>query len=251
LEVSNIFGIGASRIIDRTFAALGKMTKTPVKFESCQSVDNAGVLLMIPFLLQNGLLSYKQFYNSLGKVYYDLDFMVLLLSFMFLCRIKNVSQLKGINSGEFGKLLGVDRIPEAKCFYKKISDIADQNKAMQWNKEVAKTWIIKDETMIFYVDGHVQVYHGDKALLGKKHVSRQRLCLPGIMQYWVNNMEGMPYLYLAAEVNEKLHEMLELKIVPLLKDELAQKVEPSLLDTDVDSHPKKDFFSQDKFRIFA
>lgn len=213
---------------------MGKMDKTPIHFAPCQSLDNAGVLLMIPFLLQNGLLSYQQFYQPFHKVYYDLDFIILLLSFMYLCRIKNVSQLKGINSGEFGKLLGVDRIPEAKCFYQKISDITDQEKAMEWNKDLAKTWIEKDETMIYYIDGHVQVYHGDKALLGKKHVSRQRLCLPGVMQYWVNNMEGMPYLYVNGEVNEKLQEMLDSKVIPLLKNDLAHKVDQSVLAADED-----------------
>ena len=96
LEVSDVFGIGASRISMRTLAALGKVHKTPFFFESCQSLDNAGVLLMLPFLLHNGLLSYKDFYVPFGKVYHDLDFIIPLLSFMFLCRIKNVSQLKGI-----------------------------------------------------------------------------------------------------------------------------------------------------------
>lgn len=232
LDVSDVFGIGASRINLRTLASLGKIDQTPILFEACQSLDNVGVLLMIPFLLQNGLLSYKEFYHPFQKVYYDLDFIIFLLSFMFLCRIKNVSQLKGINSGEFGKLLGVDRIPEARCLYKKISDVTKQEKAMEWNKSLAKRWIEKDETMIYYIDGHIQVYHGGKALLGKKHVSRQRLCLPGVMQYWVNNEEGLPYLYVTGEVNEKLQEMLETKIVPLLKEELAQKVDQVALEAD-------------------
>lgn len=234
LDASDVFGIGASRINLRTLASLGKTEQTQILFEPCQSLDNIGVLLVVPFLLQNGLLSYKGFYHPFKNVYYDLDFIILLLSFMFLCRIKNVSQLKGINSGEFGKLLGVDRIPEARCLYKKISDITTQEKAMEWNKSLAKRWIEKDETMIYYIDGHIQVYHGDKAILGKKHVSRQRLCLPGVMQYWVNNAEGMPYLYVTGEVNEKLQEMLETKIVPLLKEELAQKVDQATLEADED-----------------
>lgn len=234
LDASDVFGIGASRINLRTLASLGKTEQTQILFEPCQSLDNIGVLLVVPFLLQNGLLSYKGFYHPFKNVYYDLDFIILLLSFMFLCRIKNVSQLKGINSGEFGKLLGVDRIPEARCLYKKISDITTQEKAMEWNKSLAKRWIEKDETMIYYIDGHIQVYHGDKAVLGKKHVSRQRLCLPGVMQYWVNNAEGMPYLYVTGEVNEKLQEMLETKIVPLLKEELAQKVDQATLEADED-----------------
>ena len=36
------------------------------------------------------------------------------LAFMYLCRIKNPEQLKHISPGEFGRLLGLDRVPEAK-----------------------------------------------------------------------------------------------------------------------------------------
>ncbi|MCP4762716.1 MAG: hypothetical protein GY870_13135 [archaeon] len=230
--MSDIFGIGATNIIDRALAARGKLNKTPIHFNPCQSLDNAGTLLMLPFLIENGLLSYQKFYEPFSKIYYDLDFIIMVLSFMFLCRIKKVGQLKNINSGELGKLLGSDRVPEAKCFYKKISQISSQKKAMDWNKELAKYWIKNDNTMIFYVDGHVQVYHGTKALLGKKHISRQRLCLPGVMQYWINNSEGLPYLYVTGEVNEKLQEMIETRIAPLLVDELAQKVEQPILDLD-------------------
>jgi hypothetical protein len=39
----------------------------------------------------------------------------------------------------------------------------------------------------------MQVNHGYKATLGKKHVLRYKLCLPGIQEFWVNNAEGMPY----------------------------------------------------------
>lgn len=232
INVSDVFGVGASNIVERALAAQGKLDKAPIIFNPCQSLDNAGVLLLLPFLIENGLLSYKKFYEPLHNVYYDLDFTVLLLGFMFLCRIKKVAQLKRINSSDMGKLLGIDRVPEAKCLYKKISDITSQNKAMDWNKDLAETWIENDDTMIYYVDGHVQVYNGSKALLGKKHVSRQRLCLPGVMQYWINNSEGLPYLYVTGEVNEKLQEMIKTKIVPLLVDELAQKVEQQSLDLD-------------------
>ncbi len=49
------------------------------------------------------------------------------------------------------------------------------------------------EPGLYYVDGHVQVYHGHLAELGRKHVSRQRLCLPGMMEFWVNSASGIPY----------------------------------------------------------
>ena len=54
------------------------------------------------------------------------------------------------------------------------------------------------------------------ANLGKKHVSRQRLCLPGTMDFWVNASDGNPYFYVTADVNEKMNEMLTEEIVPQL-----------------------------------
>jgi hypothetical protein len=51
------------------------------------------------------------------------------LALMYLCRIKNPEQLKHTSPGEFGKLLGLDRIPEAKNLRKKISQIVTQQKA--------------------------------------------------------------------------------------------------------------------------
>jgi hypothetical protein len=69
---------------------------------------------------------------------------------------------------------------------------------------------------LYYTDGRVQVYHGYLANLGKKHVSRQRLCLPGVIEFWVNARDGSPYFYVTAEVNEKMIEMLTDEIVPEL-----------------------------------
>lgn len=40
---------------------------------------------------------------------------LLLLAFMALFRIKTVEKLRGCSPGEFGKLLGLDRIPEVRC----------------------------------------------------------------------------------------------------------------------------------------
>jgi hypothetical protein len=45
---------------------------------------------------------------------------------MALCRIKNVEQLKKTSAGEFGKLLGLDRIPQVEYLRKKIKQITDQ-----------------------------------------------------------------------------------------------------------------------------
>jgi hypothetical protein len=56
---SNILGVAATRIESRIYASLG-FQKPEIYFEPCESVEFGGVLFLLPFLLANGLLSYKK-----------------------------------------------------------------------------------------------------------------------------------------------------------------------------------------------
>lgn len=236
LEVGDIFGIGAHWTELRAMAAKGMLDGAPVLFQNCQSLDNAGVLFLLPSLIANGLLSFKKHYRKITNVFYGLDFTVLLLSFMFLGRIKNPEQLKHISGSEFGKLLGIDKVPEAKRLRIRLTDISAQEKACEWMKDLFRYWLGDEEnqSFFFYIDGHVSVYHGSNARLGKKHVSRQRLCLPGTSQYWINDSHGNPYLYINAAVNEKLQEMLEKEIVPQIKEQVKDRTSQEKLDREAD-----------------
>jgi len=42
-----------------------------------------------------------------------------------------------------------------------------------------------------YIDGHVRVYHGRLTKLPHRYVSRERLCLRGVTDYWVNDAIGL------------------------------------------------------------
>ncbi len=235
MQVSDVFGVGADWIQQRSMAARGELENgAPIVFQPCQSLDNAGVLLLLPSLIANGLLSYKNHYHNISKVFYSLDFTVLLLCFMFLSRIKNPEQLKHIISSEFGKLLGIDKVPEAKRLRIRLSEISAQKKADQWITDLFQFWLgdKENQNFFFYVDGHVRVYHGKKAILGKKHVSRQRLCLPGTSQYWINDSYGNPYLHIDATVNEKLLEMLESEIIPQLELQVKGRISKEMLELD-------------------
>lgn len=234
LAVADIFGIGAQRIEERSAAARGELTHTPIAFENAHALPFGGVLLALPFLIETGLLSYQNHYKDFENGYYDIDFIVLLLAFMYLCRIKNPEQLKSISPGDYGKLLGLDRVPEARCLRKKIKAICDQRQAQNWNKDLAKEWTTEDKNEFYYIDGHVQTYHGYLATLGKKHVSRQKLCLPGMQEFWVNNHEGMPYFYVTGQVNEKLQEMILVHIVPKLIEEVQCPYSDEQLNNDKD-----------------
>jgi len=219
--------MGATRVESRLDAALGEQVTDIVRFEPCQSVPFGGVLFLLPFLLANGLLSYSFYYSQRERGYYNFDIIVLALAFMYLCRIKNIEQLKHHSPGELGKLLGLDRIPEARCFRSVLKELSEEEQASRWSAYLSQEWIDKDEVEIYYVDGHVQVYHGYLANLGKKHISRQKLCLPGTVEFWVNNAEGMPYFYITGQVNEKLKQALEEEIIPRLNSLQQSKEVPA------------------------
>ena len=98
---------------------------------------------MVSFLLANGLLSYNSFYSERSNGYYDFDIIIMMVSFMYLCRIKTPEQLKHHSPGELGKLLGLDRVPEAKCLRAIIRELTDQEKSAQWNAFLARYGIQK------------------------------------------------------------------------------------------------------------
>lgn len=125
---------------------------------------------------------------------------------MAFCRIKNPEQLKLYAPGEFGKMLGLDRIPEVGYLRKKIKQILQQSLSDKVHKKLFNTWLSKIPELYFYIDGHIRVYHGKKANLAKKYVSREKLCLNGTTEFWVNDQTGMPMMVVTAELNEKLKE---------------------------------------------
>ena len=100
---------------------------------------------------------------------------------MALGRIRRPEGLRSIPPGEFGKVVGLDRVPEVRTLREKIGVLAGTGDPGAWMKELSKSWLEGDpeEAGYLYVDGHVRVYHGDVAKLPRRFVSRERLCLRG------------------------------------------------------------------------
>ncbi len=139
---------------------------------------------------------------------------------MAICRIKNPEQLKTHSPGELGKILGLDRVPEVGHFRKKLKQIISQNRTDEFHVQLFQSWVIQMPEMFFYIDGHVRVYHGNKANLTKRFVSREKLCLSGTTEFWVNDQSGMPLMVVTGELNEKLKDAIEV-VVEKLKKEIA------------------------------
>ena len=154
--------MAASRVEERAMAMTGKQDYAPSYFEHNESVLNAGVLLSIPALISQGLSKAFNVYSPLPSGFYGLQHMLQLLCFMALCRIKNPEQLKKYPPGEWGKLLGLDRIPEVGYFRKKINQIVEQSKTDMLQNTLFLEWTSNQSEFYFYIDGHVRVYHGFK-----------------------------------------------------------------------------------------
>src|SRR5947209_19163883 len=145
---------------------MGVLASAPIQFETACDVPKGGVLLALPALLAVGLLRHTAALYTLPNGFYGIASIFLLLALMALARIKSIEQLRYVAPGEWGNLLGLDRIPEVRTLRQKLEILCQQaGQAVQWNTALAKEWMGLGPAAepIFYVDGHVRVYQGQAA----------------------------------------------------------------------------------------
>jgi hypothetical protein len=226
-------GYATTRSAERVAAAMGALASAPIQFEAAQDVPTGGVLLALPALLAVGLLRHTQELYALPNGFYGIASIFLLLALMALARIQSIEQLRYVAPGEWGNLLGLDRIPEVRTLRKKLEILCrETGRAIHWNSALAQEWIAgqRESELVFYTDGHVRVYSGDLTPLPRHYVARERLCLRGTTDYWINAMDGQPFLLINKEVDPGLLATLRRDLVPWLEtntsasDELQQRL---------------------------
>jgi hypothetical protein len=214
-------GNAATRSLERVAAAMGELESAPIQFQATCDVTRGGVLLALPALLAVGLLRYTPpMMYQLPKGFYGIDSVFLLLALMALARIQSLEQLRYHAPGEWGKLLGLDRVPEVRTLRAKLKLLCqDLGRALRWNAALAKDWITQQNAteLYFYCDGHVRVYHGEQTPLPRHYVARERLCLRATTDYWINAMDGQPFLYVNKEVDPGLITTLKQDVIPWLE----------------------------------
>jgi hypothetical protein len=99
---------------------------------------------------------------------------------MALARLKSIEALRYCAPGEWGKLLGLDRIPEVRTLRAKLKHLAEQGQAFEWSAALCTEWMAAtpEEAAVLYVDGHVRVYHGSQTRLPKR-MWRASACVYG------------------------------------------------------------------------
>ncbi len=161
---------------------------------------------------------------NFSEGFYRIYDIFLTIAFMVLARVGNINRLGDVSPGEWGKLLGIDRIPAVKTMREKADELSHgQNEANldKWISEHSSTWMEKNEDTIgrLYVDGHVRTYFG-KTKLPRRYVSRQHLCLRGMTDYWINDQNGAPFFNVTTPFSKGLIEILQTKIIPKLLEEM-------------------------------
>jgi hypothetical protein len=230
-------GTACTRADERIQAAMGLAVCATTRFEAGHDVGMAGLLVGLPALCANGLLSGLGRYLKLPQGFYSALPILLVLGFMALGRIRRPEGLRHVPPGELGKVIGLDRVPEVRTLREKVHLMARSGNPSGWMKELAKTWMETEPEAsgYLYVDGHVRVYHGARANLPRRYVSRERLCLRGTTDYWVNDALGRPFFVVSKAVNSGL------------ADSLLQDIVPELL-TSVPGQPTADELAADPSR---
>lgn len=195
---------------------------------------SAGVLLALPGLLSGGLLKYCDENFRLPKGYYALESLMVILAFVALLRIKSLEKVRYCDTGELGRMVGLDRIPEVKTLRRKIEYLSANGNPERWEKQLATYWMEQhpDLAGTLYVDGHVRVYHGGQTQLPKRYVSREKLCLRGITDWWVNDGTGQPFFVVREVINAGMLAVLRDKIVPRLLQDVPNQPGQEQLDAD-------------------
>jgi len=212
-------------------AACGQAGPAQPEFEPQQDVAKAGVMLAVPGLLANGLLKYREENFHLPQGYYGLESLLLILAFVALLRIKSLEQVRYSAVGELGRLAGLDRIPEVKTLRKKVEYLSKNGDPAGWEKQLARYWMEQQPELAgtLYVDGHVRVYYGSQTQLPRRYVSREKLCLRGITDWWVGDGTGQPFFVVREVINAGMLAVLRDSVVPrLLQDVPNQPVQEQL-----------------------
>jgi transposase len=185
-----------NRSVDRALAHAGLLDDAAPVFGTERNVRSAGLLLAIPILVMHGVFADAvRIFGQIGPAFYGIRNVVATLLVMFLARINRPEHLKEHSPRQLGAVLGLDRVPEMKTLRSKVRRLAAFGKSLAFMAQLARRHMVRKwgTKLWLFVDGHVSVYSG-KRKLKKHHVTRLRISLPAVLDYWVNDELGDPVL---------------------------------------------------------
>jgi hypothetical protein len=247
----NTFGMGksCSNELERVLAAkVGACASTI--FSNHMDLGHGGLLLAVPSLLSCGLLRYIERFESVTG-YYTASHVFISLIFLVLLRINRLDRSDSVASGELGRCMGLDRIPEVKTLRSRIAEFCKATDVKEWASQLSSDWMQIDDRLegVLYIDGHVNLYYGHQVEMPKRFVSRMRLCMSGSTDYWVNNQMGEPFFVVPKTINEGLIKTLQDDIIPRLNRDVPNQPSQAELEQNPKLHRYMIVFDREGYSI--
>lgn len=194
------------RTAERVAARFGELAEAPVVITQGARLPLAGLLLSLPALETTGLLPVAgDVYGPMRKGFYGLRATLLMGVFLALLREPRAEGATRIRPADLGRLLGLDRAPEVKTLRRKLAELASHGKGAALQAALGRHHATSrpDAVGFLYLDGHVRVYSGTRAL-PKTHIARIRIAGPATEETWVGDADGDPVLVLTAAPSQSL-----------------------------------------------
>jgi len=165
-----------------------------------------GLTLFYPALQVVGLLELAaEVYRLAGVVRFGVQQVFTQLFCLALLQEPTVERVKRLLRGDLGAVMGCSRAACVKTLRRKLDVLGRQRQAVRLGTRLARHWLEVGllNASYLYVDSHVKVYHGTR-LVPEVWNSQRRMPLPGIVQYFVNDLHGHPLLVVTEEVRGNL-----------------------------------------------
>ena len=165
-----------------------------------------GLALFYPALEAVGLLALAgQVYQLTGVVRFGVREFFLQLFSLAVLQEPTIERAKRVLQADLGVVLGCPRAACVMTLRRKLAALVEKGQAAKLGVLLARHWLEVGllNASFLYVDGHVKLYSG-KRHLAEVWNSQRRMPLPGIEQYFVNDLRGRPLLVVSQDVSGNL-----------------------------------------------
>ena len=208
-------GLEAQQALEPS-AAVAALTLAPGQSISSRYL---GLTLFYPALQVVGLLELAaQAYQLAGTLRVGVQQVFTELFCLALLQEPSVERVKHLLRSDLGGVMGHSKAACVKTLRRKLDEFSQQRQAARLGTLLARHWVEVGllQTNYLYVDGHVKDYNGTR-LVPEVWNSHRRMPLPGIVQYFVNDVGGRPLLVVTEEVRGNLAKSLPKVIAEVRK----------------------------------
>jgi hypothetical protein len=191
---------------DQAVPPLAETTALTLAPGQCVSSRYLGLMLFYPALQVVGLLELAaQLYQLTGLLRFGVQQVFTELFCLALLQEPSVERVKHLLRSDLGAVMGSSKAACVKTLRRKLDELSQQRQAVRLGTLLARHWIEVGliNASYLYVDGHTKVYSGTR-LVPEVWNSHRRMPLPGIVQYFVNDVDGRPLLVVTDDVRGNL-----------------------------------------------